>query len=93
MPRAGRLRIKHIRTKPHTPQTNGKAERFIETALGEWALRPAFEHSDQHRQALLPWLHRYNWHRLMLASTKTTHHRSRPNRERPLEASHLTMPA
>jgi transposase InsO family protein len=58
-----RLRIKHIRTKPYTPQTNGKAERFIQTALREWAYATAFEHSDQRRDALSPWLHRYNWHR------------------------------
>ena len=32
-----RLRLKHIRTKPYTPKTNGKAERFIQTALREWA--------------------------------------------------------
>ena len=57
------LRLKHIRTKPYTPQTNGKAERFIQTALREWAYATAFEHSEQRRQALLPWLHRYNWHR------------------------------
>jgi transposase InsO family protein len=58
-----RLRIKHIRTKPYTPQTNGKAERFIQTALREWAYATAFNHSDQRRDALPPWLHRYNWHR------------------------------
>lgn len=57
------LRIKHIRTKPYTPQTNGKAERFIQTALREWAYATAFQNSDQRRQALTPWLHRYNWHR------------------------------
>jgi transposase InsO family protein len=57
------LRLKHITTKPYTPQTNGKAERFIQTALREWAYATAFEHSDQRRQALLPFLHRYNWHR------------------------------
>ena len=57
------LGIKHIKIKPYTPQTNGKAERFIQTALREWAYATAFEHSEQRRQALLPWLHRYNWHR------------------------------
>ena len=58
-----RFRIKHIRTKPYTPQTNGKAERFIQTALREWAYATAFDRSDQRRDALSPWLHRYNWHR------------------------------
>lgn len=58
-----RLRIKHIRTRPYTPQTNGKAERFIQTALRQWAYATAFQTSDQRRNALAPWLHRYNWHR------------------------------
>jgi transposase InsO family protein len=58
-----RLNIKPIRTKPYTPQTNGKAERFIQTALREWAYATAFENSDQRRSALPAWLHRYNWHR------------------------------
>jgi transposase InsO family protein len=57
------LNLRHIKTKPYTPQTNGKAERFIQTALREWGYATAFEHSDQRRQALLPFLHRYNWHR------------------------------
>jgi transposase InsO family protein len=57
------LGVKHIKIKPYTPQTNGKAERFIQTALREWAYATAFEHSEQRRQALLPWIHRYNWHR------------------------------
>jgi transposase InsO family protein len=57
------LGIKHIRTKPYTPQTNGKAERFIQTALREWAYATAFNTSDQRRAELPRWLHRYNWHR------------------------------
>jgi transposase InsO family protein len=55
--------IKHIRTKPYTPQTNGKAERFIQTALREWAYATAFNTSEQRRAELPRWLHRYNWHR------------------------------
>jgi len=58
-----KLAIKHIRTKPYTPQTNGKAERFIQTALREWAYATAFETSDQRHDELPRWLHRYNWHR------------------------------
>jgi transposase InsO family protein len=58
-----RLGIKHIRTKPYTPQTNGKAERFIQTALREWAYATAFHTSDQRSAELPRWLHRYNWHR------------------------------
>ena len=57
------LGLKHIRTKPYTPQTNGKAERFIQTALREWAYATAFETSHQRSQELPRWLHRYNWHR------------------------------
>ena len=40
------LGIKHIRTRPYTPQTNGKAERFIKTALNEWAYATAYETSQ-----------------------------------------------
>jgi transposase InsO family protein len=58
-----RLKLKHIRTRPYTPKTNGKAERFIQSALREWAYAQAYPTSD-HRAAELPiWLHRYNWHR------------------------------
>ena len=57
------LGLKHIRTKPYTPKTNGKAERFIQTSLREWAYAQTYDSSD-HRAVQLPaWLHRYNWHR------------------------------
>jgi len=57
------LGLKHVRTRPYTPKTNGKAERFIQTALREWAYAIAYPTSN-HRAAELPvWLHRYNWHR------------------------------
>ena len=57
------LGIKHIRTKPYTPKTNGKAERFIQTALREWAYAQAYPTSDRRAEELPFWLHRYNWHR------------------------------
>jgi transposase InsO family protein len=58
-----RLKLKHIRTKPYTPKTNGKAERFIQTSLREWAYARAYQTSDQRAAELPHWLHRYNWHR------------------------------
>jgi len=57
------LGLRHIRTKPYTPKTNGKAERFIQTALREWAYAKAYTHSDGRTAELSVWLHRYNWHR------------------------------
>jgi transposase InsO family protein len=57
------LGLKHIRTKPYTPKTNGKAERFIQTALREWAYAQAYPTSDRRAEQLPIWLHRYNWHR------------------------------
>ena len=47
---------------PYTPKTNGKAERFIQTALREWAYARAYQNSDQRAAELPNWLHRYNWH-------------------------------
>ena len=59
-----RLKLKHIRTKPYPPRTNGKAPRFIQTSLREWAYARAYLNSSQ-RAAKLPFfMHRYNWHRL-----------------------------
>lgn len=57
------LAIHHRFTRAYTPRTNGKAERFIQTALREWAYARAYARSE-HRFADLPrWLHGYNWHR------------------------------
>lgn len=58
-----RLGLRQIFTKPYTPKTNGKAERFIQTALREWAYARAYQNSDQRSAELVTWLHRYNWHR------------------------------
>ena len=44
-------------------KTNGKAERFIQTALREWAYARAYQNSDQRSAELVTWIHRYNWHR------------------------------
>ena len=58
-----RLRVRHLRTKPYTPKTNGKAERFVQTSLREWAYARAYPTSDDRAAELPAWLHRYNWHR------------------------------
>jgi len=58
-----RLGLKHRRTRPYTPRTNGKAERFIQTGLREWAYARSYDSSDQRAEHLMSWLHHYNWHR------------------------------
>ncbi len=58
-----RLGLVHRRTRPYTPRTNGKAERFIQTALREWAYARAYDTSEQRASYLPRWLHHYNWHR------------------------------
>ena len=58
-----RLRIKHLRTRPYTPRTNGKAERFIQTLLREWAYAFVYPTSQHRTHELAPWMHHYNFHR------------------------------
>ena len=58
-----RLRIRHIRTRPYRPQTNGKAERFIRTMLREWAYAAVYGRSPDRAAALSGWLERYNYRR------------------------------
>lgn len=50
-------------TRAYRPQTNGKAERFIQSALREWAYAQTYQNSAQRQQAMFQWLHHYNWHR------------------------------
>jgi transposase InsO family protein len=57
------LGIQHRFTRPYTPRTNGKAERFIQTALREWAYVRHYFNSEERDQSLLPWLEYYNFHR------------------------------
>jgi len=52
--------LRHLRTRPYTPCTNGKAERFIQTLLREWAYRRAYATSRRRTQALPAWLRYYN---------------------------------
>src|SRR5438309_9856651 len=59
----GQLGLKHRRTRPYTPRTNGKAERFIQTAINEWAYAYTFQNSDDRTASLPAWTHQYNWHR------------------------------
>jgi transposase InsO family protein len=72
------LGIKHLRTRPYRPRTNGKAERFIRTMLGGWAYGAIYRNSDERRQALTGWLDFYNRRRP---------HRSL-SRQAPLERLH-----
>ena len=55
--------IRHVFTKPYTPRTNGKAERFVQTALREWAYAYAYRHSNERTEQLTHWNHFYNHHR------------------------------
>lgn len=57
------LGIRHLRTRPRRPQTNGKAERFIRTMLAGWAYGAIYKTSAERTQALDGWLHHYNHHR------------------------------
>jgi transposase InsO family protein len=58
-----RAALKHHFTRAYRPQTNGKAERFIQTALREWAYARTYQNSTERLKELDPWLHEYNFHR------------------------------
>ena len=57
------LGLRHRFTRPYRPRTNGKAERFIQTALREWAYAFRYQNAAQRAEHLPRWLHDYNWHR------------------------------
>lgn len=57
------LGLRHRYTRPYTPRTNGKAERFIQTALREWAYAFSYQTSEERALHLPRWQHDYNWHR------------------------------
>jgi len=72
------LRLKHLRTRPYRPRTNGRAERFIPTLLAGWAYGTIYRNSDERRAALHGWLDYY---------TRRRPHGSL-NRQTPLERLH-----
>ena len=84
------LGIKHIRTKPYTPKTNGKAERFIQTALREWAYAQAYPTSDRRAAraadlaAPIQLAPTPRWYKISNADQQ-----ARSNQGQPLEAPHL----
>jgi transposase InsO family protein len=57
------LGLRHLRTRPYRPRTNGKAERFIQTLVREWAYGRLYASSAERRSQLEPWLERYNYRR------------------------------
>ncbi len=57
------LGLRHLRTRPYTPKTNGKVERFVQTSLREWAYARPYRSSALREAALQPFIHHYNWHR------------------------------
>jgi transposase InsO family protein len=57
------LNLKQRFTRAYRPQTNGKAERFIQSALREWACGIPYHHSRERAAMLARWIHHYNWHR------------------------------
>jgi transposase InsO family protein len=66
------LGIRHLRTRPRRPQTNGKAERFIRTMLGGWAYGAIYATSAERTAALDGWRHHYNHHRRHQALRRQT---------------------
>jgi len=66
------LDARHKRTRPYRPQTNGKAERFIKTMLGEWAYARPYRSNDERLAALAGWVASYNHERTHTALADRT---------------------
>ncbi len=64
--------LRHVRTRPYTPRTNGKAERFIQTSLREWIYAEPYTSSSQRTAAMIPWIHGYNTTRSHSALNRQT---------------------
>jgi transposase InsO family protein len=73
------LGLKQRFTRAYRPQTNGKAERFIQSALREWAYAFTYQHSTERTDTLEAWMHHYNWHRPIKASAASRLKTSRNN--------------
>ncbi|ETH15671.1 transposase, IS481 family [Bordetella pertussis STO1-SEAT-0007] len=82
------LGIKHRFTRPYRPQTNGKAERFIQSALREWAYAHTYQNSQHRADAMKSWLHHYNWHRPHQGIGRAV---PQPGRIQPIDSSHLGL--
>jgi transposase InsO family protein len=78
-----RLKLRHLRTKPYRPQTNGKAERFIQTLLREWAYKRPYPTSSHRTDRLPHYLNHYNLRRPHAALNKRTP--AQRLREQPVE--------
>lgn len=64
--------LRHVRTRPYTPRTNGKAERFIQTSLREWIYAAPYASSAQRAEAMIPWIDGYNTTRPHSALSRQT---------------------
>nr|WP_233424451.1 integrase core domain-containing protein [Paracidovorax citrulli] len=81
-----------FRTRPYTPKTNGKAERFVQTSLREWAYARPYESSAQRTAGLQPFIDGYNWWPATLRARPSASHHTHSGCEQPRETQHLACP-